>query len=341
MRRFSLALLLAIFSAGSLATTNTSSEDDPFAAFDDAPLTEAVGFPAWFKLSFLDLADDIEEAGTAGKRGLIVYFGQKYCAYCKKLLEGNFGLLDILAYTEEHFDVIGIDIHGQRSMTGLDGKEWTERSFAAEQSIDFTPTLVFYDNEQREALRLPGYYPPYQLRAALEYVADGHYRKEDFRTYLERADVSLVFEAGGMNYEPFFSPPPHALDRSRWPAEKPLVVFFEQGDCHACDVLHTGPLTEPDVRASIERMDVAQLGMWEDTPVITPAGERTTARAWADRLGLFYSPTLIFFDEAGDEILRLDSVVQFYRLRKVLDYVQSGAYRDYPNFQQWRSATGN
>jgi thioredoxin-related protein len=337
----SLAILLTILALCGRATAADPDSLEEFASFDDAPLEQPVTFPTWFKLSFLDLADDVQEARDAGKQGLMVYFGQKYCAYCKKLLEGNFSKLDILAYTEKHFNAIGIDIHGQRSLTDMDGKEWVESAFATQQGIDFTPTLVFYDTEQRQALRLSGYYPPYQLRAALEYVADGHYRKENFRTYLARADVPLVFEAGEMNYEAFFSPPPHALDRSRIPGERPLAVFFEQGDCHACDVLHSGPLAERDIRARISRLNTAQLDMWEDTPVITPSGQRTTARAWADQLGLFYTPTLIFFDERGKEILRVDSVVQFYRLRNVLDYILSGAYRDYPTFQQWRGATNH
>lgn len=141
-----------------------------------------------------------------------------------------------------------------------------------------------------------------------------------------------------MSQEDFFLPPPHALDRSHWPGQRPLVVFFEQGDCHACDVLHTGPLRQDGILERFAQMDAAQLGVWDDTPVVTPSGERTTARRWADELGLFYTPTLVFFDEQGEEILRVDSVVQFYRLRNVLDYVLSGAYLEYPTFQQWRAA---
>ena len=34
---------------------------------------------------------------------------------------------------------------------------------------NFTPSLVFYDADGNIALRLRGYYPPYQFRAALEY----------------------------------------------------------------------------------------------------------------------------------------------------------------------------
>ncbi len=331
-----LALLLLLCAAPPCAQAERIA--DELAPFDDQPLEQPLSYPDWFKLSFLDLADDIQEAVDNGKQGLMVYFGQKYCAYCKKLLEGNFSKLDILAYTQRHFDAIGIDIHGQREVTDLNGREWIEHSFSVDQGVNFTPTLIFYDREQREALRLSGYYPPYKFRAALEYVADGHYRREDFRSYLARADVPLIFEAGEMSQEDFFLPPPHALDRSHWPGQRPLVVFFEQGDCHACDVLHTGPLRQDGILERFAQMDAAQLGVWDDTPVVTPSGERTTARRWADELGLFYTPTLVFFDEQGEEILRVDSVVQFYRLRNVLDYVLSGAYLEYPTFQQWRAA---
>ncbi len=169
-----LLLLLATFCAASATLAVDDFEKfGELDTFEDAPLEEPISLPAWFKLSFLDLAEDLEEAIGSGKTGIMVYLGQKYCAYCKKLLHDNFDKLDILAYTQKHFDAIGIDIHGQRVVTNLQGREWTERSFAVEQSVDFTPTLIFYDTDKREALRLTGYYPPYKFRAALEYVAAG------------------------------------------------------------------------------------------------------------------------------------------------------------------------
>jgi thioredoxin-related protein len=83
-----------------------------------------------------------------------------------------------------------------------------------------------------------------------------------------------------------------------------------------------------------------QLDIHADTPVITPAGRRTTAREWARSLGLFYTPSILFFDRHGREIMRVDSVVQFYRLRNVLNYINSRGYRTEPSYQRWRIRGG-
>ena len=68
---------------------------------------------------------------------------------------------------------------------------------------------------------------------------------------------------------------------------------------------------------------------------MTPSGGRTRARDWAASLGLFHAPTLLFFDEQGREILRLDSLVRFYRLGQVLTYVSRRAYREL-SYPRWR-----
>jgi thioredoxin-related protein len=315
-----------------------SEEDDDSLMFDDRPLEAPLEFPDWFKLSFLDLRDDIKEAKKGGKDGLMIYFGQKYCAYCRAFLEKDLTKEDVKTYIQKHFDVIGVDIHGQRMVTDFAGREMEENRFAVQENTNFTPSIIFYDRDGREALRLRGYYPPYRFRAALEYVADGHYRAESFREYLARADVPLVFEPGEMNHEAFFLPGPYMLDRTHRPGERPLAVFFEQGNCWACDVLHTSLLADPEIRERMSRFESVQLPFWENVPVVTPSGEHTTARKWAEELGLFYTPTLIIFDPNGREIIRVDSVVQFYRLRNVLDYVLSGGYREFPNFQDWRES---
>jgi len=325
------ALLAA--SAGAVSDT---AESDPF-QFDDTPLEDLLEYPEWFKNSFLELDDDLREAADAGKTGIIVYFGQKRCAYCKMLLEVNFRTPDIVSYTRQHFDVVPIDIWSPEQVTTPSGESMSEREYSQQLGTNFTPSLVFFDADGRVALRLRGYYPPYQFRAALEYVAGGHYLREKFPVYMARGDKTLRFEAEDLVEEPFFSPPPYNLDRSRFRAELPLVVFFEQGDCHACDILHTQPLRRSAVRMLFNRFESVQLNIYAETPVVKPDGTPSTAGEWARELGIFYAPSIVFFDEAGREIIRVDSVVRLFRLSNVLNYVVSRGYVTEPNFLRWSS----
>jgi thioredoxin-related protein len=334
-RPLSLLLTFILAMAATLAALAEPVPDDY--TFDDSPRPGAVELPSWFKQSFLDLREDLKEAVKAGKQGIMVYFGQDHCAYCHRLLQVNFGLEDIASYTRQHFDVIAIDARGPREVRLLDGSQMSEQEFALAMETNFTPSIIFYDRQGQEALRLRGYYPPYQFRAALEYVADSHYDEESFRDFLARGDNRRVFDAEDLNAEDFFASAPFNFDRSRRPGERPLVVFFEQGDCHACDVLHGQLLQDPRIRGLIQELDSVQLDLNATTPVVTPAGKRTQARDWAAELGLFHAPTLIFFDEHGREVLRIDSLVRFYRLGQVLSYVSSRAYRNL-SYPRWRAS---
>lgn len=319
-----------------VATAVTPQTDDEFELlFDDAPRQRDLEYPDWFKLSFLDLSVDVREAVAAGKRGLMVYFGQPHCAYCEALLETNFKDPEIVTYTRKHFDVVPIDIWGSQVVITTTGEVLTEKALALKENTNFTPSILFYDTDGDEVFRLRGYYPPYKFRAALEYVADRHYHRSSFRDYLGRGEGAMTFE-GELSEEEFFTPPPYALDRTRFPAKQPLLVLFEQGDCHGCDVLHTEAFSSPEARQTLRSFETVQLNMWSETPVLTPDGRHLTAKNWATELGLFYAPSLVFFDERGEEIIRIDSVVRFHRLERVLNYVTTGAYKKHRNFQQWR-----
>ncbi len=328
---YSLTLILhicACISGQALA----NSPDDP--ALNDQPLREPLSLPDWFKLSFLDIREDVNEA-KSGRRGLIIYFGQTRCPYCKAHLTKNWGRKDIIAYTRANFDVIAIDVRGNRPVTDVDGKQYSEKIFSARYQATFTPTVLFLDDTGRPALKLSGYRQPYQFRAALEYVADLHHRHESFRSYLVRAEGAESFGNDMLNESEIFSPPPYNLLKLK--KSKPLAVFFEERKCHPCDVLHAGPLSRHAIIKQFKYFNSVQLDMWSATKVITPQGKKTTAKKWADELVLDYAPTLIFYDESGKEIIRVDSVVGIFRLNNVLRYVYTRAYRTQPSFQLWRS----
>lgn len=317
----------------SFLATPIQAATDPL-IFDDKPLSEALSLPPWFKLSFLDIQDDIAEA-RQNNRGLIVYFGRHNCAYCKALLETNWGRKDIVAYTRQHFDVVAIDVLGHRQLIDPAGKQLKEKDYAAQQRANFTPTLHFYDKQGKRAFKLTGYRPPYQFKASLEYVADNHHRKETFAEYYARAETAESYGNKELNRHADIRFSDKTLNLSK--SDKPLLLLFDRPRCHACDVLHGGPLQNEFIIQRLRKFNAVQLDISNDQTIITPAGQRTTSRAWAKQLNLDYTPTLIFFDVQGKEIIRIDSVVWFYRLRNVLDYVSSKGYQQFSTFQLWRS----
>jgi len=67
--------------------------DFDISSIDDSPGIRDNLHPKWFTDSFLNLKDDLKEAQAEGKLGIAIYFGQKDCAYCEKLLEINFSAL--------------------------------------------------------------------------------------------------------------------------------------------------------------------------------------------------------------------------------------------------------
>lgn len=332
------SFLILLFGICLMSTAHAQKDvPDVTQQIDDQPKVRDNQYPEWFSMSFLDLQDDFNAAKKAGKKGLIVYFGQKDCGYCKALLDINWGKEQaIVDYTRKHFEVVAIDIWGSREITNIDGNEMTEREFAEQEETDFTPTLVFYTDDKKESLRLRGFYPPYQMQAAMEYLVEGFHKKETLATYMERANPPAKFELDDINEEDFFDKPPHLMDRSHFPADQPLAVFFEQRACHACDILHSEPLQDPTVRRMLRSFDVVQLDIQSDKPLITPDNQKLTASEWAKKLDLHYSPTILFFDIHGEEVFRVDSVVRLYRMRGLLEYVLKEGYNEAPTFQRWR-----
>ena len=73
------------------ATPQTTGHAEPVGKFLGAKPTE---YPAWFKDSFLDLEEDVQEARDSGKR-VMLFFHQHGCPYCNVMVERNLAQKDI------------------------------------------------------------------------------------------------------------------------------------------------------------------------------------------------------------------------------------------------------
>ena len=146
---------------------------------------QEIEVPPWFKVSFLDLRDDLKEAVAARKR-LMLYFGQNGCPYCKQLMGVNFQDPAIVEKTRRYFDVIEINILGSRDVTWTDGTVRTEKALARYLKVGYTPALLVVDERGAIATRINGYLPPAPFALALDYVVEGAYRQEpDLQRYLK------------------------------------------------------------------------------------------------------------------------------------------------------------
>ena len=289
--------------------------------------------PDWFVESFLDIREDVAEATAAGKR-VVLYFYQDGCPYCKKLLDTNLALKDTAGKLRSRFNVIAINMWGDREVTDFDGVATTEKAFAGALRVMFTPTLLFLDEQGAVVLRVNGYYAPHKFNAALDYAAVHSGSDPDFREYL--AGVAPSPASGRLHADPDFLPATASLAGRE--SGKPLLVLFEQKECAPCDELHTDILQRPESREQLARLDVVLLDMWSSEPVQRPDGTTGSIADWARELDVKYAPSLLFFDRDGREVFRAEAYLRSFHIQSVMDYVASGAYLEQPSFQRFIAA---
>ncbi len=289
--------------------------------------------PDWFKESFLDFEEDVAEATAAGRR-VMLYFHQEGCPYCAKLIEENFTDPAIKAYIIEHFDGISLNMWGDREVVSVGGRDFTEKTFAAALRVQYTPTLIFLDENGKVVLRLNGYYPPADFRAALDYVAQ---KLEQRLTFAQYRLNSLADRRGDLIDEDFYLAE-RDLQKLLAETERPLAVYFESPDCAECAVMHRRILTDNATRKLVRQASNIQLDVGSNETLITPDGKTTSAVEWARELGIAYTPSLVFFDSAGNEVMRIDAFLKTFHFQSVYAYVLEKAYLEQPQFQRYISA---
>jgi thioredoxin-related protein len=273
------SLLLALF----LFTSNVSSQE----------------VPEWFAESFLDIREDAAEAAREGKR-LMLYFTQAGCPYCRQLVTVNWRQPQIVEKTRRDFVPVAINIWGDREVTTADGRRMPEKRFAAALKVQFTPTLVFFDEKGAVAHRINGYLPPEEFHAALDAAAG-------------KAQSAQARPAGR----------PIDLRRKNG---KPLAVILLSSGCDACEELERH-LKRPEVRAQLGRVEL--LRVQNGANVVTARGHSVLKSA--------YVPAIVFF--AGDtEVFRTEAYLRPFHLAAAFDYVASGSYAREPSFQRFVQA---
>ena len=289
--------------------------------------------PDWFKVSFLDLSEDNAEAIEVNKH-LVVFFWQDFCGYCKNTIEKNLTQQSIRDVFDEHFDVVALNIWGSKEVYGLDGTATTEKEIARSLGVQFTPTIIFFNADGKPVLRLNGYVSPTDMQVALNYVQNKTYESQTIFEYLAANQPRSA--NARLNRQPFIQDEKNLNVKGR-----PRAVLFEQTSCPDCDTFHRCVLSLDSVRERFEPFHTVQLDMWSTSPVTTTSGEKKTARDYARDMKIMYAPSLVLFDSAGFEIIRVESQLRSFHTEAVLEYIADGIYKREPNFQRYIEERGD
>jgi thioredoxin-related protein len=148
----------------------------------------------WFLDSFLDLSDDLASAHKQGKR-LAIMWELRGCPYCRETHLVNFAQPRIRDYIKANFEVLQLNVIGDRKVKDFDGTELSEKQLAKKYAVRFTPTFQFFPETpaglndltpaKREVARAPGYLRPDDFLAFFRFVRDKAYEKGSFRDFLK------------------------------------------------------------------------------------------------------------------------------------------------------------
>ena len=285
----------------------------------------AHALPGWFKPSFLNFRDDVDEARKSS-RHLLVFMDLNDCPYCARTLDENFRQGENMEFIRKHFDVVAVNIRGASEVTWIDGTTSTEQELATKLKVVGTPALLFIDPDGNKVLQLTGYRTPPTLRLALEFVNDKAYRTESLSAYIEKRHKAPVYV---FRDNPRFE---KVTDFAGY--TKPLAVIFEDRDCADCAGFHDKVLNHPDVLAELKPFRVVRLDAYAETPIVDIAGRRTTPRAWAAALGLTHRPGVVLFD-GGREAARVEGRFYHFHFKEMLRFVSGRYYKRYDRFASY------
>lgn len=315
--------LLALTLAAHLALLPAAWAADPPAGAVTG--TKPMSHPAWFKESFLDINEDVSEAASAG-RHVMLFLDMNGCPYCYKMAKENLDEAPYRDWLQAHFDVIAINVRGDREVAIDPVTTLTEKALAEQLGVRYTPTVIFLNQDNEPVARVNGYRNVTEFKQVLDYVAEKAYQSQTLAEYLETRKAAGVWQP---------KPDPLIREAADLPdlaavRDRPLALLFEDGACVACAQLHEGHLADPAVRKALGAFTVVRLDPTADTAITAPDGTATTAAELAKSLGVVYRPTLVLFD-GGEERARVESMLYRYHFTGVLEYVGERHYQAFPN----------
>lgn len=296
----------------------------PLQAAETGKVSGGIDFetPDWFKDSFLEIAEDVEEAKESGKH-VLLFFHLNGCPYCNRMINQNFQQEPLKSQIQANFDSIQINIKGDREIVMTEDTNTTESVLADFLKVHYTPTILFLDGDNKTVLRLNGYRSPEALKVALDFVQQKAYKTTSFGEFKR---TNMKFGKYQLINDPLFS---KTTDFSK--LKKPVAVLFEDNDCNECEHFHNKMLSRREIRQQLKNYQLVRLDAKSTNDITDFNGQKTTARDWAESLKINYRPGLVLFDE-GREVARTESMLYPFHFEHVLRFGLNKNYQQYPSY---------
>jgi thioredoxin-related protein len=290
--------------------------------------------PSWFLNSFLDLNEDVEDLSSIDKR-LMLFIHQDNCPYCHKFITKNLSNEKIKQKVQKHFGVVDINMFGSKDLVSTNEDELTEKEFALKYKVQFTPTIIFFDEEGKQVLRLNGYINEKNFELALDYIKDKKEKHISFKEYVNQGKDKIKLD---LHKSELLKETNNFI---RKPNSKKMAIFFESNDCKDCEILHKKLLKDETTQALLKTMDLYQVDMNMDKSIVTPNKMILKIKDWAKKLNINHKPTIIFFDENAKEIIRVESSFKNFHFQTIVDYVVSNSHKEEKEFQRYLTKRAN
>ncbi|HIM54799.1 MAG TPA: thioredoxin [Gammaproteobacteria bacterium] len=278
--------------------------------------------PEWFKESFLDIAEDVEEANDENKH-LMLYMHLTGCPYCYKMVEEGFKNNTNTQIIKDNFDVVAINIRGNKEVTLKEDMTMTEDQVRDHYKVRFTPTIVFLDGNNKMVHKVNGYRSVENFKNVLDYVKSRAYQSTTLAEFVQQKKRTKHYQF--KNHNSFQSITDLSVKR-----DKPLLVLFEDQYCVMCNKLHDGHLKNPEILKELDLFDVVRFNAESDQAIIDVDGNKTTPKKYVNKLGLNYRPGIVMFDQ-GNEVMRIDALLYSYHFAGHLRYIGERHYKQYPD----------
>jgi len=103
---------------------------------------------------------------------------------------------------------------------------------------------------------------------------------------------------------------------------KRVMIYFHQQGCPYCAELVNNNFSQKKiVDFMAKNFDAIQVNMWGDREVTTLKGRHLTEKSYAKAKKVWFTPTLLFFDEKGKIVLRVNGYYPPHQFLAALEYV--------------------